>query len=429
MNAVDNKVVNDPAQAALDKRHRLFSRIALFATGIGAFHTIEDFLFGSDIAPFIDLFITLFMFGCYVLSRKKHHQTARILGISFLNLIFTIYACLVPQQVGVYLFFFPLIAISSAVFDTGERLLRNIFVLLSVSLLIALFVSDFDLIGTYAIESSHESTFFLINLISSAFVLVVCINFVIQVNEDSENKLRALAYEIQIKNANLEKTNAELDRFLYSTTHDLRAPLLSIKGLVNIASLEVNDRDKIAGYLMMMTDRADKLDNFIKDIIDYSRNKRTDVRLEWLDLNLIVDEVMDNFKFMDGAQKIHFEKSIEVVDKIHADKSRISIVLNNLMSNAIKYHNYHQSDPWIKIHIAIHHNNINLTISDNGQGISDDHQSKIFNMFYRGTEKSKGSGLGLYIVKEMVEKMNGRITVESRKDEGTSFFITIPVSE
>ena len=149
--------------------------------------------------------------------------------------------------------------------------------------------------------------FFIINLISSAFILVMSINFILTINEESEERLHVLAEEVKTKNIDLEKTNAELDRFFYSTSHDLRSPLLSIKGLVNIAKNETSDT-KIKQYLTMMNDRVDKLDLFIKDIIDYSKNTRTEVRPEKVNVAKLVEEVQENFQFLEGADKIQISE-------------------------------------------------------------------------------------------------------------------------
>ena len=235
-----------------------------------------------------------------------------------------------------------------------------------------------------------------------------------------------MAKEVEIKNSNLEKTNAELDRFFYSTSHDLRSPLLSIKGLVNITRNETADT-KVIRYLDMMTERADRLDLFIRDIIDYSKNTRTELSREIVDVTRLVEEVRDNFQFLEGASNIRFLDNI-LVDKVITDRTRLTVVLNNLISNAIKYHNRNNDNQWIKVNIYPSRKDLNIVVSDNGLGIGEDKQSKIFEMFYRGTETSKGSGLGLYIVKETVEKMNGSIQVESKEGMGTSFIVTIPVS-
>jgi len=212
----------------------------------------------------------------------------------------------------------------------------------------------------------------------------------------------------------------------YSTSHDLRSPLLSIKGLVNIARNETTD-GKTKHYLTLMNDRADKLDLFIKDIIDYSKNTRTDVRPEKVDVTELLQEVQENFQFLEGAEKIQFQNEIQVQEAF-TDKTRLKVILNNLISNAIKYHHHDQMDPWIKVKMHNGSKTLSIVVADNGPGIDVEHQGKIFDMFYRATERSKGSGLGLYIVKETIAKMNGSIKVESVEGKGTSFVVKIPVS-
>ena len=361
-----------------------------------------------------------------VKSQYVNQNAGRILALAFLNISFAVYACLVPAEVGIYLFYFPLIGISMAVFDSAEKKMRISFVLLSGILLISLFVSDFDLIGPYEVEAPNVETFFFINLLSSAFILVVSISFVLMVNEESERRLHAMTEEIKIKNKNLEKTNAELDRFFYSTSHDLRSPLLSLKGLVTIAKSETKD-EKVQKYLDMMTERADRLNLFISDIIDYSKNTRTEVIHSNVDLQKLVKTVKENVQFLEGAESIEFIEEISTRD-VFTDHNRLNVILSNLISNAIKYHHPVKESKWIKIKIFTRENILHMIIEDNGMGIKDENHSKIFDMFYRGTDHSKGSGLGLYIVRETVEKMNGSIRVESSEGEGSSFIVAIPVS-
>ena len=411
---------------ATRKRSHLFERISLFASIMGSIHFVLDLIGGSKESPVIDMLITIVLFSCYVLHRKGHRNASRIIALSFLNVCLAVYACFLPPDVGVYLFFFPLMAVATSIFEPKEKSLRITFVLLSAFLAILLFASDFNFIGPYEIETRNVETFFMINLISSGVLLVMNIAFMIGVNEESERRLRILAEEVKIKNTNLEKTNAELDRFFYSTSHDLRSPLLSIKGLVNIARNETTDK-KVVRYLDMMTERADRLDLFIRDIIDYSKNTRTELSRDMVDIAGLVENVKDNFQFLDGADAINFEDEIRV-DSVIVDKTRLTVVLNNLISNAIKYHKHDRKNQWIKVSVHPSDNTLNIIISDNGLGINKEKQLKIFDMFYRGTEISKGSGLGLYIVKETIEKMNGSIRVESEEGEGTAFIVTLPVS-
>jgi signal transduction histidine kinase len=408
------------------KRSKLFENISLFASVMGSVHFVLDSIGGSKEAPIIDLTIVIVLFSCYTLHRKGHRNLSRILALSFLNVCLAVYASILPPNVGVYFFFFPLMTVAMAIFEPYERWLRISFVLLSGVLLVTLFATDFNLIGTFEIATPNAEEFFMINMVSGAVLLVMSVAFLMRVNEESERRLRILAEEVRIKNTNLEKTNAELDRFFYSTSHDLRSPLLSIKGLVNITRNETADA-KVIKYLDMMTDRANRLDLFIRDIIDYSKNTRTELSNDMVDITRLVDEVKDNFQFLEGAANIRFFDNI-LVDKAILDKTRLTVILNNLISNAIKYHNRDNNNQWIKVNIFPSGQDINIVVSDNGLGINEENQTKIFDMFYRGTEKSNGSGLGLYIVKETIEKMKGSIQVESKEGIGTSFMVTLPVS-
>ena len=193
-----------------------------------------------------------------------------------------------------------------------------------------LIFTDFDLLQWLKFESPiNVSAFFAVNAFSSAAITVICVNFMQKLNVLSERELKQLAEEVRGKNINLEKTNAELDRFLYSTSHDLRSPLSSIKGLVNIARMETTDQ-KLQGYFSMMINRVDKLDFFIKDIIDYSKNARTDVRNEPVDFTKLLTEVTDNLKYIEGAASIDFQSEVLIGHPVNVDKNRLSIVLNNL---------------------------------------------------------------------------------------------------
>lgn len=411
---------------AQQKRKKLFERVTVFGILMSLFHFAEDFYGGAKVAPIVDITISIVLIFCLWLHRQGQQTAARIIGLTFLNAIFTVYACIIPSTVGIYFYYFPLMAISMAIFGKSERIMRTFFVILSGGLLVSLFLTDFNLIGTIEVHAVNIEAFFLINMISSAFILVISVSFILTINEESEERLHMMADEIKKKNIDLEKTNAELDRFFYSTSHDLRSPLLSIKGLVNIARNETTDT-KTKQYLTMMNDRADKLDLFIKDIIDYSKNTRTEVRPEKVNVHRLLEEVQENFQFLEGAEKIQFQNEIQLQETF-TDKTRLKVILNNLISNAIKYHHHDQTDPWIKIKMHNGSKTLSIVVSDNGPGINVEHQAKIFDMFYRGTERSKGSGLGLYIVKETIAKMNGSIKVESVEGQGTSFFVKIPVS-
>lgn len=228
---------------------------------------------------------------------------------------------------------------------------------------------------------------------------------------------------IEAKNNNLTLANKELDRFVYSASHDLRSPISSLKGLVDILKTE-EDPNEAKSYLEMMQGILDKQDQFIKDIIDYSRNKRTKDVLKKVSMVQIVTDAISQLQYIDEVKKITIEKHIEV-DKVFTDSLRLKIIVNNLLSNAIKYADFEKEKPFISIKTYPAKNGFVLEFEDNGIGISKQYQNRIFEMFFV-TNKNKGTGLGLYIVKEAVETLKGSITVESKIHAGTKFIVTIP---
>ena len=234
--------------------------------------------------------------------------------------------------------------------------------------------------------------------------------------------------ELKLENSisELKKTNAELDKFVYSVSHDLRAPLSSMLGVIEISEEDTTD-EMMLTHLKMLKNSIKKLDGFILDILDYSRNARLEIKKEVIDFNEMLSDITQNLKYMGGINRI-VDIQVEVNEKlkIRSDKSRLNIILNNLVSNAIRYQNEQTPNPFVNIKIDTSDTETGIIIKDNGIGISAESQAKVFEMFYRVSEASVGSGLGLYIVKEAVEKLHGEIELESTPGTGSTFKIRIP---
>ncbi|MEL1253044.1 HAMP domain-containing sensor histidine kinase [Flavobacterium sp. DGU38] len=231
--------------------------------------------------------------------------------------------------------------------------------------------------------------------------------------------------EIEAKNENLMLVNHELDRFVYSASHDLRSPITSLKGLIEITQLE-DDIEQIKEYLHLMHKSLVKQDQFIIDIIDYSKNKRKQIVTEPVSLKEILDDTISQLMHIENADKITFKQELSV-DQIESDGLRIKIIMSNLLSNAIKYSDNRKPEMFITIKTYVQNGFNTIEVSDNGLGIKDDNIAHIFEMYF-GTNRNKGSGLGLYIVKEAVENIKGNISVSSEINIGSKFIVTIPRS-
>ncbi len=231
--------------------------------------------------------------------------------------------------------------------------------------------------------------------------------------------------QVALKNIQLAKTNEELDRFVYSASHDMRAPLSSLLGLIHLSEKTDNPEER-GTLLQMMKDRIKTMEGFIKEVTDYSRNTRLDLASIDISLFDLVSEVVNNLAYSIVNKKVRIDIVIDKKIVLETDVNRLKVVINNLLSNAYKYHQFDKNDPFIRIAASEKGNTILMTVEDNGQGIAPEHHLRIFEMFYRASESSEGSGLGLYIVKETLDKLNGSISVRSTPGEGAEFIVTLP---
>ncbi|HNP06397.1 MAG TPA: HAMP domain-containing sensor histidine kinase [Cyclobacteriaceae bacterium] len=244
-----------------------------------------------------------------------------------------------------------------------------------------------------------------------------------------EKLVRKRTRELEKANEELKLRNSELDRFVYSASHDLSSPLKSILGLINVAKLENPGADQLK-YLNMMQTSVNKLESFIEEVIQYSRNARLSIRYESYQFKNFAADILQSYQYVINYDKISFEVEDNTGKPIITDGMRLKIILNNLISNAIKFHRIDTNPkPIIKIKREANLKNDVISVEDNGRGIESEYTEKVFEMFFRGTEEVPGSGLGLYILKEIVNRLNGEVNLKSEVGKGTTFTITLPRAE
>lgn len=235
-------------------------------------------------------------------------------------------------------------------------------------------------------------------------------------------------FEATLRNQNdeLKKINQELDSFVYSISHNIRAPLSSVLGLINLGRLEFRDNGNFMTYLDLMNRSLNQLDATLKEILDYSLNARGELHIQPINLQKLIQDCLDRLMYISGYDQIVKEVRHDSVADFYSDPYRISVILGNLLSNAFKYMNKDKPGNKIVIEARVETTHASIEVKDTGIGIPNEIQSKIFNMFYRGSEYSDGAGLGLYIAKEAVNKLNGSIAVKSEPDVGTIFHVDLP---
>ena len=359
----------------------------------------------------------------YLLKTHKYVYAKILLFISGVLIVF--YASMAdPKEAGTFFLFLPISMCPFAMLDFKE--VKKIILL--NGLVIVLFLVSFFGVIDVSVPTPSESYVkisFVINFLISILTSSLILYFLIKLNFESEQDLIGKEQSVLNKNDELEKVNKELDQFVYSVSHDLRSPLSSILGIINLAKYTAKN-EELKEYLYLIEGRIKAQDDFIKSITDYSRNVRVEITKEKIEIYALVKEVIDSLRFLPGASSVSFEISIDTDFNITTDKLRLQMVLNNLVSNAIKYSDPLQKKAFIKIGASLQEEKIILYVKDNGIGIATEWLSKIFDMFTRATELSTGSGLGLFITKEAVEKLGGTISVESKTGEGSIFLIHLP---
>ncbi len=228
----------------------------------------------------------------------------------------------------------------------------------------------------------------------------------------------------KIAEENLLVSNSELEIFVYKASHDLRGPLASIIGLVNVSNLEIKDPVALE-YMKMIGESTKKLDYTLKELVKTMKIKDTERFDDLIDFKKLIDAKLSEFKYFKGFENICIDVNVNVEKDFYSNRFLLETIFQNLIENAIKYQNDAQAKSFLKIDVSVFKNKIQIIFEDNGIGIKSSVQGLIFDMYYKAVETSKGSGLGLYLVKKCVEKLEGEIELKSFLGKGSTFIITL----
>jgi signal transduction histidine kinase len=222
----------------------------------------------------------------------------------------------------------------------------------------------------------------------------------------------------------LTSRNKELDTFVYKASHDLKGPLASLIGVTNIARLDLTE-PLATRYLDMIGESAQKLNFILANLLEVTKIKYIDIEIKPIQFNELVQQVLAHFTASLQAEEIMLSTDIGQKQIFYSDPYLISTMLYHLMENAIHYRKEY-GNSFISCKITDIPQGVEIVLTDNGQGIEKEVQTKIFDMFYRHNLKSKGSGLGLYISRNCAEKLSGDISLSSEPGQGTEVRIKLP---
>lgn len=269
----------------------------------------------------------------------------------------------------------------------------------------------------------------------SGKIIVALINVQIQLNEKGESVFLWAALDISErqqfernldqKTQQLTKINNQMEKFLYSTSHDLRAPLTTIMGLVNLIRMDTNDSN-VLEYVGKIEGSTMRLDKIIRDIISFSKTTYKHVHSEKVDFESMIWKIIELNRNEEHFDKIRKEVKIIGKDAFYSDLDRMEIILSNLIGNAIRFLDINKVFSFIRIEVVISPDRAVIDVHDNGIGIARTYFEQIFGMFFKASLQSKGAGLGLYITKESTEQLDGSISIQSEVGFGSLFKVIIP---
>jgi signal transduction histidine kinase len=408
-------------------RVKLLNQFLMVGLFSAIFQLLINIFDDSTVSIYTEIVFAVILAILAIINKKGYFNISKTGTLIIINLAL-FFSFRIEPTAGIQYYYFPMVLLSFVLHDFKDWMKGAMFALLPILLFMA---NSFEHFEVEAYFKERDLLSIIINFTTASVVSSIALVYLIKSNISAENglvrsnqELEGLSHELKVNNEILAKTNEELDKFMYSSSHDLRAPLTSILGLVNLAKLEPLEKQPV--YLDMIRDRVIGLDYFIKEIIDFSKNARTDVGDEIIDVKELIELCVEHNKYLPDAEKIELSLDLETT-KIKSDHYRLSSILTSLIANAVKYHNVDQEKPtlWVTVKGT---NPVSFSVKDNGMGINKSIKPKIFNMFYRGSEKSNGSGLGLYIAKEMLNSLHGTFEVTSEEGVGTNFIFYVPNS-
>ncbi|HOZ87092.1 MAG TPA: hybrid sensor histidine kinase/response regulator [Bacteroidia bacterium] len=242
---------------------------------------------------------------------------------------------------------------------------------------------------------------------------------------DQALKARQTILERETASRELEITNKELNTFIYKAAHELRGPLCSIMGLTNIAGME-SEKQTMSDYIEKISESTRKLDAVLLSLIHVMTIKDATPVVREIDFKKLVRDILKQPAIQSNSGGIDFNLKIGNTPGFFSDENILNSIMLHIIENAVRYRNTVKPGSFVNISVKSTLTGIQIEIEDNGIGIAEEMHEQIFEMYFRGNQYSKGSGLGLYIVKNGVKKLGGSIEVKSELMKGTIFTITLP---
>ena len=251
-------------------------------------------------------------------------------------------------------------------------------------------------------------------------------NIIERQNNVLEEKVRERTKELKETNAALMKSNTDLDNFIYKTSHDIRGPLATLQGMCNVALIDIND-SKSRDYFEKIGKTAYRLNEILSKLLIINQINNSLITAQEVDLKKLSKDIVDEQSRLAKLESMKIDNLIQDIEDFKSDEVLLKIILGNLISNAFKFHNTsNRVNSWVRLEAHRENDHLELSVIDNGIGVDEKASSKIFDIFSKASEVSDTAGLGLYLVKLAVEKLDGSISHSKTADGYTKFTVELP---
>lgn len=406
-----------------EQRKKILHHLLLISGAVIVLSCIPDFIYGIwESVYFIFAGLSIVLTSLYFNSKGKIDLAGHFTIFSASILTF-VQGCLMGPEALVSIFYLPLILAIPFLFDHKKKLHLAFHIFHPILFLILLQFTDTSYLLSDQYNQAGAILMGKVNIIGTLALCFFFVFVIIYYNQRSHAELLSLNQKLEGQNLELSKVNKELDQLVYSISHDLRAPVASALGLTELIQKDP-DESYIKKYNDLTRDCLLRLDHHIRDLLDYLKNNRMELQPQ----QVLPQEEINSVALLN--QPYHTDVNINVFCdvgvSIVTDRGRFRMILNNIISNAFRYMRPEEPNKNVTVTFIKEKAGLTIKIYDNGVGVAPIHMDKIFDMFYRVDENTKGSGLGLYITKEAVAKLGGSIKVDSVYGKFTEFTIYLP---
>lgn len=424
----NKEISSDESNDILVKKGNQLHQIILFIVGIfSIFYCVYNLLFEDLFQFYLNGTLLPSVFISYLLFKKNKTIASKIWNLIHVCFIIAAHSLVRSPETFILAFFFPVFIATLIVFQGKERSLGYLLTFFTLILFIFLETTSVRIGNYQALSLESLKIEWVLNITGALLVTILEVIFILLVNNNIQEELIAKSNELIAKNIILENTIKTREKVLSLLSHDLRSPIIVIDTGLEFLASDKADQTKKNTLITELRKRTKRTISLMDNLLLWSRSQHDQIKytpelLELSDLGFIIKNISQIYT---GEKSVHFEFSIPEKGSIVGDKNLLEGLFRNLISNAMKFS---LENGIISIEISEHNSYYTFSIKDNGVGMSPETLDKLTKGEFHstiGTNKEKGHGLGLQLVRDFLHMHNSQLSISSELGKGSTFSFDI----